>query len=426
MALFICSSCQYGSATWIGKCPSCGEWNTLVEKQENTSVSQHIQGSPTQFRILKRKSSIKNRLTLEIFEFDRVLGGGLIPGEIVLLTGEPGIGKSTLLMQVIKRVKTAYVSGEEAEDQIHDRMKRLGIPEDHIYFSDETKIENILAGLESHNSIQLVVIDSIQMMYSPTIDAPPGSINQIRDCLAKITYVAKKRKIPFIIVGHVTKDGDVAGPKTLEHMVDCVLTLEGDNTTQYRILRSSKNRYGDTNEIGVFEMIDAGLREVDAATALLSNNKGKEIGRAVVGISEGKRPMFIEVQALVVPTVFPVPRRVVKGLDFNRIQLLIAIAKKYLNLKLDAFDVYINVVGGMKVTSPLADLGILASLYSSMRGIALSYNTVYIGEVGLLGEVRKHHMVKKTVHEAKRLKMKSISPEDVQSIGELRNIIPSE
>ncbi len=427
MALFVCSMCQYGSATWIGKCPGCGEWNTLIETHDDTSGSIYLtKATPTQFRILKRKSSNAQRLPLGMFEFDRVLGGGLVPGEVVLLAGEPGIGKSTLLMQVVKKIQTAYISGEEAADQIHDRMKRLQVPEDRIFFSDDTKIESIITGLEKqHPKVELVVIDSIQMMYSQTVDAPPGGINQIRDTLSKISFYAKQSKTPFIIIGHVTKDGDVAGPKTLEHMVDCVLTLEGDNTTQYRILRSSKNRYGDTNEIGVFEMAENGLKEIDATTALLSHSKGKEIGSAVAGICEGKRPLFVEVQALAVPTVLPVARRVVKGVDFNRIQLLLAIAKKYLGLKLDSFDIYINVVGGIKVTSPLADLGILAALYSSLTGISLSYSLVFIGEVGLLGEIRPHHLVNKTVHEAKRLKMKPIFPDTIHLIGELKKIIPS-
>lgn len=425
MALFVCSTCQFGSATWIGKCPGCGEWNTLVQKQEETGSQQSIHATPTEFRILKKKTISSPRLVLGLFEFDRVLGGGLIPGEIVLLSGEPGIGKSTLLMQVVKNVRTAYVSGEEAADQIHDRMRRLGVAEQKVLFSDETKIENILAGLSATKDVQLVVIDSIQMMYSTSIDAPPGSINQIKDCLTRITFFAKQNKIPFIIIGHVTKDGDLAGPKTLEHMVDCVLTLEGDNETQFRILRSSKNRYGNTNEIGVFEMNDTGLKEVDATTALLSHGSVKEIGRAIVGICEGMRPMFVEVQALVVPTVLPVPRRISKGVDYNRIQLLLAIAKKYLSLKLDVFDVYINVVGGMKITSPLADLGIIAALYSSITGTALSRASVFIGEVGLLGEIRPHYLSKKTVHEARRLKMKPISPETVPSIGALKKLIAS-
>jgi len=423
MAYFICSSCNYGSASWIGKCPGCGEWNTLVQKKEVEQTIRRKKASPTQFATLKKTGKTTHpRQSMGLFEFDRVLGGGLIKGEVVLLSGEPGIGKSTLLLQIIKSNPTIYVSGEESLEQVQQRAQRLHTETTHVLFSDDANIDKILAGIESQKSAGLIILDSIQTLYTDDVETPPGSINQIKEVMNRVIPFAKKSGIPFLVIGHVTKDGDLAGPKTLEHMVDCVLSLEGDPSSPFRILRSSKNRFGSIDEIGVFEMKEDGLHEVNSATALLEDMQKKEIGKAIVGICEGNRPMFLEVQALAVPTSFSLPRRIAKGIDFNRVQLLIAIAKKYLNLKLDSYDIYFNVIGGIRITSPLADVGIIAALYSSVLSRAIRSNQVFIGEVGLLGEIRSGYLGKKASSEAKRLKL---NPVDIASIKEIGRFILS-
>lgn len=423
MTYFICSVCDFGAASWIGKCPGCGAWNTLAQKKEESKSTQR-KVSPTQFSPLKKIDKTKsNRQSMGMFEFDRVLGGGVTPGEVVLLSGEPGIGKSTLLLQIIKNCTAIYISGEESLDQVQHRAERLHAEIGHIFFSDETNIDKILAGIEGQKKAQLVILDSIQTLYTDDVETLPGSINQIKEVMNRVIPFAKKRKVPFLVIGHVTKDGDLAGPKTLEHMVDCVLSLEGDVSSPFRILRSSKNRFGSVDEIGVFEMKEDGLHEVNSAIALLQETTKKEVGKAIVGICEGNRPMFLEVQALAVPTTLSIPRRVAKGIDFNRIQLLIAIAKKYLNLKLDSYDIYFNVVGGIRITSPLADVGIIAALYSSVLSQTVKKNQVYIGEVGLLGEIRSGYLGKKTTSEAKRLGLDPIDQIHLSSIKEIGRFI---
>lgn len=425
MAYYICSSCNYGAASWIGKCPGCGEWNTLQQKKEESQILRK-KASPTQFSPLKKIDKTKSqRQSMGMFEFDRVLGGGVTPGEVVLLSGEPGIGKSTLLLQIIQSGTAIYVSGEESLNQVQHRAERLHAKIQHILFSDESNIDQILSGIESQKKVQLVILDSIQTLYTEDVETPPGSVNQIKEVMNRVIPFAKKSGIPFLVIGHVTKDGDLAGPKTLEHMVDCVLSLEGDASSPFRILRSSKNRFGSVEEIGVFEMKEDGLIQVNSATALLEESSKKEVGKAIVGICEGNRPMFLEVQALAVPTALSIPRRVAKGIDFNRTQLLIAIAKKYLNLKLDNYDIYFNVVGGIRITSPLADVGIIAALYSSVLSKTVKTNQVFIGEVGLLGEIRSGYLGKKTSHEAKRLGLTPLDQTHLSSIKELQKFIVS-
>ena len=425
MAFYICSSCQFGAASWIGKCPGCGEWNTLMQKKEETRIT-HKKATPTQFFTLKKIDKTKsNRQSMGMFEFDRVLGGGVVPGEVVLLSGEPGIGKSTLLLQIVKNNTAIYVSGEESLEQVQQRAERLHADIGHILFSDEVNIDKVLSGIESEKKTHLVILDSIQTLYTEDVETPPGSINQIKEVMNRIIPFAKKSGIPFLVIGHVTKDGDLAGPKTLEHMVDCVLSLEGDAASPFRILRSSKNRFGTVDEIGVFEMKEDGLHEVNSATALLEDSQKKEVGKAIVGICEGNRPIFLEVQALAVPTTLSIPRRVAKGIDFNRIQLLIAIAKKYLNLKLDSYDIYFNVIGGIRITSPLADVGIIAALYSSVSSKIMKTSHVFIGEVGLLGEIRSGYLGKKTSSEAKRLGLHPFDQSQLSSIREIQKVIAS-
>ena len=425
MAFFICTSCQYGAASWIGKCPGCGEWNTLQQKKEESLIT-HIKALPTQFSQLKKMDKTKSsRQSMGMFEFDRVLGGGLTRGEVVLLSGEPGIGKSTLLLQIIRKSMAIYVSGEESLDQVQQRAERLKADIAHILFSDEANIDKILSGIEEQKKAQFVILDSIQTLFTEDVDAPPGSINQIKEVMNRVIPFAKRSGIPFLVIGHVTKDGDLAGPKTLEHMVDCVLSLEGDASSPFRILRSSKNRFGSIDEIGVFEMKESGLAEVNSAIALLEESSKQEVGKAIVGICEGNRPMFLEVQALAVPTTLSIPRRVAKGIDFNRVQLLVAIAKKYLNLKLDSYDIYFNVVGGIRITSPLADVGIIAALYSSVLSKTIKVNQVFIGEVGLLGEIRSGYLGKKTSIEARRLGMNSLDQTKLPSIRDIQKFIAS-
>ena len=425
MAYYICSSCQFGAASWMGKCPGCGEWNTLLQKKEDSKIAQK-KASPTQFSPLKKIDKTKsNRQSMGMFEFDRVIGGGVVPGEVVLLSGEPGIGKSTLLLQIIKNNTAIYVSGEESLEQVQHRAERLHADIGHILFSDEVNIDKILSGIEIQKKTHLVILDSIQTLYTEDVETPPGSINQIKEVMNRVIPFAKKSGFPFLVIGHVTKEGDLAGPKTLEHMVDCVLSLEGDVSSPFRILRSSKNRFGSIDEIGVFEMKEDGLHEVNSATALLEDAQKKEVGKAIVGICEGNRPMFLEVQALAVPTSLSIPRRVAKGIDFNRIQLLIAIAKKYLNLKLDSYDIYFNVIGGIRITSPLADVGIIAALYSSVLSKTMKVNQVFIGEVGLLGEIRSGYLGKKTTSEAKRLGLRPLDQTQLVSIREIQKFIVS-
>lgn len=423
MAFYICSSCNYGSASWMGKCPGCGEWNTLLQKKEETTIARK-KASPTQFFPLKKLDKTTSpRQSMEMFEFDRVLGGGVVKGEVVLLSGEPGIGKSTLLLQIIKKSTAIYVSGEESLTQVQHRAERLNADIGHILFSDDANIDRVLSGIEGNKKAQLVILDSVQTLYTDDVDSPPGSINQIKEVMNRVIPFAKKSGIPFLVIGHVTKDGDLAGPKTLEHMVDCVLSLEGDAASPFRILRSSKNRFGSVDEIGVFEMKENGLAEVNSATALLAESSKKEVGKAIVGICEGNRPMFLEVQALAVPTTLSMPRRVAKGIDFNRMQLLIAIAKKYLNLKLDSFDIYFNVVGGIRITSPLADVGIIAALYSSIQNKLVKTNQIFVGEVGLLGEIRSGYLGKKASSEAKRLGLHPLDQTLLASIREIQKYI---
>ncbi|MBI4009438.1 DNA repair protein RadA [Candidatus Roizmanbacteria bacterium] len=414
MTFFICSQCGYGSESWLGRCPNCGEFNTLkeapsyIKEFEGTAKKEEIKKlTTTPFK--KIQSLKKERLKSEIFEFDRVLGGGFIPGEVVLLTGEPGVGKSTLLLQSLSKLNTLYISGEESAEQIKERAERLKINLEGFLFSDNLQIEGIVEGLESiENKIDIIVIDSIQTVYSKNIDGPPGSITQLKEGAMKFINAAKKLKLAVIIVGHITKGGEIAGPKSLEHLVDCVLSFEGEKISNFRILRASKNRFGPTDEIGIFEMKHQGLAQIINPLVFLENKDLQEVGKAIVSVAEGKRPLFFEIQTLVVPTVLAIPRRVVKGLDYNKVLLLLAVIRKYLNHPLDRFDIYVNVVGGVDIKSTGGDLGLTASIISSLKNLPLPDKSLFIGEVGLLGEVRKIYFQEKILHEAKRLGFKTI------------------
>ena len=426
MALFICSNCEFGSGSWLGRCPNCGEWNTLVERESSKSRGKNPVEKSKITSLSKVHTYVSTaRKKTGMFEFDRVLGGGFVPGEVVLLTGEPGIGKSTLLLQSLSKLSTVYISGEEAEQQVRERAKRLKVDLNTLFFSDNVQVEGIIASLDDlDENIDVVVIDSIQTVYSKDITSPAGSINQLKEVANKLIPYAKKQKIVLIFIGHVTKGGDIAGPKTLEHLVDCVVSFEGDKLSHYRIIRTSKNRYGSSDEIGIFEMTEKGLAQVNNPLAFLETGGDNIPGKTIVGVAEGKRPLFYEIQTLVAPSNLPVPRRVVKGVDYNKVLLLLAVIRKHMSLPLDNFDIYVNVVGGVQIRSTAADLGIIASVVTSVRNFPAPNKSVFIGEVGLLGEIRKIPLENRIVQEAKRLKFQKIfSSLNVKTIKDLSRIL---
>lgn len=423
MAFFICENCGYGSASWMGKCPDCGAWNTFKKQQDFTEEQQPTQTFQST-NLAKIKSSQKKRLVTEIFEFDRVLGGGFIPGSVTLLTGEPGVGKSTLLLQVLKKFKTMYISGEEGPEQVKDRVDRLKIEEKDFYFSNTQEVEAIIKGLEKEKeNYQIIVIDSIQTVYSSKIDGPAGNVSQLKQTANQLISFAKKTKTPIVLVGHITKEGAIAGPKTLEHMVDTVISLEGEKISHFRILRASKNRFGSTDEIGIFQMTNLGLSEVKNPLVFLEKEKITAPGMAIVGITEGKRVLFFEIQTLISPTILPVPRRVVKGIDYNKILLLLAVLRKHYGFPLERYDIYLNVVGGVSIRSTAAELGIIASLISSFKNKPIKNKSLFIGEIGLLGEVREVFFEDKIISEAGRLGFKNIfSSRYINNINQLKKL----
>lgn len=427
MAFFICSNCGYGSASWIGRCPECGQWNTF-KKQSLIGNDKNIKNNE-EFKIIKaekiKSKTANKRLLTAIYDFNKTLGGGVFFNSVILLTGDPGIGKSTLLAQALKNLKTIYVSGEESIEQIKDRLERLDINLNNFYLSNNQEVEAIIQGLKNNlDNFEIVVIDSIQTLYSNKIDSPPGSIVQLKETALQLINFAKNHQKPVIIIGHITKEGEIAGPKTLEHFVDVVLSFEGEKSSHFRILRATKNRFGSTDEIGVFEMTEKGLKENNNPLLFVEKEKIEAPGMVLVGINEGSRPLFFEIQTLFVPSILTVPRRIVKGIDYNKFLLLLAVIRKYYHLPLDKFDVFLNVIGGINIKSPAADLGIIASLLSSYKNKPLPNNSVFIGEIGLLGEVRKTIFQEKTIIEAKRLGIKNIySSVNIKNINQLKQLI---
>lgn len=409
----------------MGKCPDCSNWNTFVEKKEEGKKTKESTVKMSATSLSKIKPLQKNRMATGVFEFDRVLGGGFVKGEVVLLTGEPGVGKSTLLLQSLPTLKTLYISGEEAAEQIKDRAVRLKVSLDNFLFSDTLQIEGIVDGLESLDvTPEVLVIDSVQTVYSKNVESVAGTVSQLKESTTRLINLAKKNKLCVILIGHITKEGDAAGPKTLEHLVDCVISFEGERVSNFRILRASKNRFGTTDEIGIFEMREQGLMQVKDPLAFMEEEVSDTSGRAIVGVNEGKRPLFFEIQVLATPTFSPVPRRVVKGIDYNKFLLLLAVSRKNLGLVLDRYDVFVNVVGGVSIKSTGADLGIIAAVFSSIKNIPISRKSVFVGEVGLLGEVRKIPYEDKITQEAKRLQFKKIfSSANVKSIKTLGQIL---
>lgn len=407
---YVCQQCSYETPSWYGKCPNCDTWNSLIETVKDVSVNSkqltvNSRGEAVKPQKLSEVRHIeKNRMKSGLIEFDRVMGGGIVPGSVTLLAGDPGIGKSTLLLHVLGSCGGLYVSGEESAEQVKLRAKRLSIEGANISILPETNAEHIVGALQAIPEKQLVIVDSIQTLSSSELDGMAGSVGQIRHCAELLIATAKSKGIPIIIVGHVTKEGAIAGPKVLEHMVDCVLYLEGERFANARILRTLKNRFGAVEEVGIFEMVGVGMKEVANPSALFLQDRVKNVpGSIVTVILEGTRPMLVEIQALVVPTQLAMPRRVASGVDYNRLQLLVAIISKLLNVPLGGYDIFVNVSGGLKVAEPAADLAIALAILSSFKNKALDPHAVAFGEIGLLGEVRRVGSEDRREKEAKRL-----------------------
>jgi len=410
---FVCQSCGYQLPKWLGRCPGCQEWNTFVEERiiEEKEPQRDILGlesSAIPVPLTEIKGEEKERLTIGMGEFDRVLGGGIVLGSLVLVGGDPGIGKSTLLLQAMNHLaasgaKVLYVSGEESLQQTKMRANRLGVTSAQLFVVSETSLEKILQDIQSLRP-SAVVVDSIQTIYSSDLPSTPGSIGQVREASSRLLYLAKHLGIPIFLIGHVTKEGFIAGPKVLEHMVDTVLYIEGEANQAFRILRAVKNRFGSTNEIGVFEMKDSGLVEVaNPSEYFLSERVQHASGSVVMPCIEGSRPILIELQALVVATHFGAPRRTAQGVDASRISLMAAVMEKRLGLHLLSHDIFVNIAGGMKVEEPGVDLGIIASIASSFRDKLIDPEIVVFGEVGLGGEVRGISQPEVRVKESSRL-----------------------
>lgn len=408
--LFYCKECGNESSKWLGQCPVCHEWNTFVEA-EVTKSSQKVEKA-----LMERKPSHlseiqmeeEKRISTHMEEMDRVLGGGIVRGSLVLVGGDPGIGKSTLLLQTCHRLcaddlSLLYISGEESLQQIRMRADRIGEFNDHLALLAETNLE-IIDGVIRKEKPDIVIIDSIQTMYSDGVDSAPGSVSQVRESTATLMKLAKGLGVTVFVVGHVTKEGTVAGPRVLEHMVDTVLYFEGDRHASYRILRAVKNRFGSTDEIGVFEMQQDGLREVLNPSEYMLEGKPEEASGSVVACSvEGTRPILVEVQALVCRSNFGMPRRTAAGCDYNRVNLLMAVLEKRLGFHLSEYDAYVNIAGGMKMNEPAIDLGIALAIVSSMKNQVISDRVICFGEIGLSGEVRSVQMAEQRVNEAKKL-----------------------
>lgn len=411
--VFFCQECGYESSKWVGQCPSCKAWNTMVEEivDKKSSVT-HRQITEVQVAKLNDvQSSSEKRMDTHIEELNRVLGGGIVPGSLVLVGGDPGIGKSTLLLQTCKslsdqKIAVLYISGEESLQQIKMRADRIGIFSDEMTLLCETNLD-LIQGVIEERKPQVVVIDSIQTMFRENVNSAPGSVSQVREATSVLMRLAKEQGIAIFVVGHVTKEGTVAGPRVLEHMVDTVLYFEGDRYASYRILRAVKNRFGSTNEIGVFEMCQSGLREVPNPSEYMLDGKPKNAsGSIVVCTMEGTRPLLVEIQALVCHSAFGMPRRTAAGVDYNRVNLLMAVLEKNVGVRLADQDAYINIAGGMKVSEPATDLGLVLAIISSFRNRPIAEDMICFGEVGLSGEVRSVNMVEQRIAEAHKLGFK--------------------
>ena len=413
--VFYCTACGNESPKWQGRCTACGAWNTMEEHIEKPAAAGKVKSAPVgQSRRPQRLREVdcdaEIRFSTGMGELDRVLGGGAVAGSLVLVGGAPGIGKSTLLLQICAQLcaggKVLYVSGEESERQLKLRAQRLNVDPDGLYILSETRISDILEAVEEMKP-DILIADSIQTLYNELNESSPGSISQVKDCTMTLMQLSKSQGITVFVVGHINKDGNIAGPKVLEHMVDCVLYFEGDPNTSYRLLRAAKNRFGSTNEIGVFEMADCGLIEVPNPSQMLLEGRPEGApGTCVACVMEGTRPVLAEVQALVTRTTFNVPRRAADGFDFNRAVLLMAVAEKRANMKLNVFDAYINVIGGLRLDEPGADLPVVLAVASSYRDQVIADDLVAIGEVGLTGEIRSVSHMNQRLAEVARLGFK--------------------
>lgn len=414
---FVCQQCGYESVGFLGKCPNCGEWNSLVETVVSTGKSEKRRGNrETQnvktIKLSDIKASKTARILTKIPELDRVLGGGLVSGQVVLIAGEAGIGKSTLLLEVSSCLAAGkpsgqavlYVCGEESASQVKVRAERLGIKKTGISLLEDTNVDNVIELVSSEADLSGVIVDSIQTMYTGDLSGMAGSVGQVRECAARLLRVCKEKEIPLFLVGHVTKEGTVAGPAVLAHIVDTVLWFEGDKTLTLRLLRAVKNRFGPTDEVGIFEMQDKGLISVTDSEKLFMEKSKKEVpGSVVTSILQGTRPMLVEIQALVVPTKMAFAKRVAQGIDSRRLELLLAVLIRRCGLPLYDFDVFVNCAGGMKVTEPGADLAIILAIASAYYDKEIAGKVIVLGEVGLLGEIREVIAQEKRIKEARRL-----------------------
>jgi len=437
---YVCQQCGYSQIGWAGKCPECGTWNSLVEtvvqstqhkvhsKNKSSSTVHQFGGSPV--NLSEIKSTDLNRTSTKISELDRVLGGGIVNGQVILIAGEPGIGKSTLLLEVADKLSSLstvhrspstvlYICGEESPSQVAIRAKRLGVDSNNIQLLENTDVDEVINTVElltaelkdsktvkqlNSSSVSAVIVDSIQTMTTSDLSGMAGSVGQVKECASRLVRFAKGTGIPVFIVGHVTKEGTVAGPSVLAHIVDTVLWFEGDNTTNFRVLRSIKNRFGPTDEVGIFEMVDSGLKSVeDNQKIFLTDDKSKVPGSAVASVMQGSRPILVEIQSLVVETKMAFPKRVAQGIDQKRLEVIIAVLIRRCGLPLYSYDVFINVSGGIKITEPGSDLAVALAIASSYYDKSIGAKTVAIGEVGLLGEIRAVPQQEKRVKESKRL-----------------------
>ena len=421
---YFCQSCGYESPKWLGQCPSCKQWNTFVEEVvekassrvpewRSTNTSPGVQKRTNKAAVIHEiVYSEEQRMLSPDKEFNRVLGGGIVPGSLVLIGGEPGIGKSTLMLQLalsIPKVKTLYISGEESEQQIKMRAERLQQNSNaNCYILTETSMQNIFKQIDQVEP-NVVVIDSIQTLHSAQIESAPGSVSQVRECTAELLRFAKETNTPVFIVGHITKDGSIAGPKVLEHMVDTVLQFEGDRNHVYRILRSVKNRFGSSSELGIYEMQGSGLREVSNPSEIMLSQREEQVsGIAVAAMLEGLRPLMIGVQALVSNSAYGTPQRSSTGFDTKRLNMLLAVLEKRFGFRLSAQDVFLNIAGGLRVEDPAIDLAVIAALISSQQDIALPSNITFAGEVGLSGEIRAVNRIEQRIQEAEKLGFEQI------------------
>lgn len=413
---YFCQNCGYETPKWLGKCPSCAEWNTFVEEIIEKNIPSVVAFS-TSSRNAKPQAihTIENqehvRILLKDSELNRVLGGGLVPGSLILFGGEPGIGKSTLLLQMAvaeEKLNVLYVSGEESEQQIKMRAERIGLANQQCFILTETNIQNIFKQAEETQP-ELLIIDSIQTLYSNQIESSPGSISQVRECTAQLLRYAKQTGVPVFLIGHITKEGSLAGPKVLEHMVDAVLQFEGDRNHVYRLLRSIKNRFGSTNELGIYEMLGSGLRQVENPSEILITNTDSSLsGISIAATLEGMRPMLIEVQALVSSAAYGTPQRSSTGFDSKRLNMLLAVMEKRCGFKLGAKDVFLNIAGGIKVDDPAIDLAVVAAVLSSNADLPIEKNIALSAEVGLSGEVRPVNRIDQRISEAEKLGFEKI------------------